>query len=194
MLGYISQIQKAFRIRGQSPFFRVSRYLSSWLFENDTDQEMFNRQREIKCLSQLLKSKPEFSIITGPVDSGKTRLIEHILHELPNKTMQSLPICPINLRKGNYYTVQSLVDSLSMDLGSWLYKIKKYLSESDGEVSAGGGSISLKLQRKIAPSDSLNYLLKEVAQGLPARTLLRGKQRPILFIDEANRLRTLLSS
>ena len=27
---------------------------------------------------------------------------------------------------------------------------------------------------------------------LPTRTLLRGKQNPILFVDEANRLRTLL--
>ena len=153
---------------------------------------MFNRQREIRCLSEVLKNKPEFSIITGPVDSGKTRLVEYLLH---NKTKRNVPICPINLRKGNYYRVQSLVDSLSLDMGSWLYRIKKALSESGKEVSASAAelaSVSLKLQRKVTPSDSLNYLLKEVANGLPARTLLRGKQQPVLFIDEANRLRTLL--
>lgn len=182
MLRYISHIPRAY-----SSFIKFKSSV-----DVAVDLDMFNRNREIECLSRLLVDKPQFSILTGPVDSGKTRLVERLLQELPSKSTHPMPICSLNLRKGTFYTVRSLVESLSIDMGTWLHRVWKSM---DFEISAGQDeSVSLQLssRRNTSPTDSLNILLKQVANGLPSRTLLRGKQCPVLFVDEANRLRTVL--
>ena len=48
------------------------------------------------------------------------------------------------------------------------------------------------MRQDITPADSLNGLLQEVVDGLLSRTILWEKQYPVLYIDEANRLKTLL--
>jgi len=179
--------------------FPLNRFSSSSHFL-EVDEEMFNRKREIQCLSQVLMSRPQCSVITGPVDSGKTRLLEHLLVEVPNKMTHlrthPTPVCSINLRKGNFYAVQSLVDSLSIDMGLWLHKVTKWISGTKpSEVAAttidtGGryspsiiyattndelGSVRFRLEKSTTPSDSLNKLLRDVADRLPSRTFLRGK-------------------
>ena len=63
-------------------------------------------------------------------------------------------------------TLESLVDSLSSDMRTWVDKIKKSVSE-------------------VAVS---KVKMKE----LPSYTILWGKRLKIFFIDEANRLRSLL--
>lgn len=91
---------------------RKSRYAS-------VDQDMFNRSREVERLSQLLMSSPMLSIITGPVNSGKSKLLDHVLTRLSEKATRGIPVYSINLRQGTYNSVQSLVDSLSADMKTW---------------------------------------------------------------------------
>ena len=122
------------------------------------DEEMFNRQREIEFLSRILVDKPQFSIITGPVDSSKTRLIEKVLHEVsPNKMNNNVRgnVCVVNLRKGTYYTVASLCESFSSEMNSWLRRVWDYISldiqlkvKSEGSPSESEGSINISFSKK----------------------------------------------
>ena len=85
--------------------------------------------------------------------------------------------------------MELLVESLSSGMDWWIKKI------SNTEVSVSAVGIQLKLNPLGShrnPLDGLNQLLEGVADSLPSTTLLRGIQSPVLCIDEANRLRTLL--
>ena len=156
----------------RSPILRVSFFCLA------DDKEMFNRCKQIEFLSRVLVDKPQFSIVTGPIDSGKTRLIEKVLQEIPPKNNMNVPICPVNLRKGAYYTVASLVDSFSQEMSSWLDRVWSNTNvevcaegKSEASVKASsvggkvGGSVSISFGNKkiTSPTDPLNLLLKQVA-------------------------------
>ena len=149
------------------------------------DEDMFNRSREVELLSQLLMSSPKLSVVTGPVNSGKSRLMEHVIAHLPKKSDRHVPVHNSNLRQGTYNSVESLVDSLSSDMKTWLTSIK----EAIGDVSVS--AVRFHLTRG-PPLDRLNSLLRNIAKELPPYSILRGKHIPVFFIDEANRLRSLL--
>ena len=99
------------------------------------------------------------------------------------------PVYDINLRKGSFHSVESLVSSLRSGMYSWVLKITK---NAEISISAAGIKLQLKPLAIHNPIDDLNHLLEGVANLLPPTTLLRGSQLPVLYIDEANRLRTLL--
>ena len=85
--------------------------------------------------------------------------------------------------------MESLVESLSCGMDWWIKKI----SNTEVLVSAVGIQSKLNpLGSHRNPLDGLNQLLEGVADSLPSTTMLRGIQSPVLCIDEANRLRTLL--
>ena len=76
----------------------------------------------------------------GPVNSGKTRLMEKVLEDLPTKSNLPAPIYPINLQKRTFNSVEALVHSLSSNMGSWL----KQIVESVDEVSFKAAMINGK--------------------------------------------------
>ena len=166
------------------PFLRVHRPTSS-------RDDMFNRCREIETLRNILKSTPQLTIITGPVNSGKSLLLEKVTRELAGKIGRRTPVLPLNLRSGTFHSVQSLVNSLSLEMNTWLKEILRSI-----ESITLASSITLQLKDEILSNGSsiaqLDNLLKGVAKKLPPHTMLGRNQIPILFIDEANRLRTLL--
>ena len=89
----------------------------------DSDYDMFNRLKEMDTLYQVLTSSPKLSVITGPINSGKSKLVDHVATNLYKKTR--VPVHTINLRQGTFNTVESLVDSLSSDkMGTWLGAVK----------------------------------------------------------------------
>ena len=45
----------------------------------------------------------------GPVNSGKTLILEKAIERLPDHSSQPTPVYPINLRKGSFHFVESLV-------------------------------------------------------------------------------------
>ena len=67
-------------------------------------EEMFNRMREITRITEVLLSTPQLSIITGPVNSGKTLLLEKVFDQLPEKSIKPTPLYAFNLRKGRVET------------------------------------------------------------------------------------------
>lgn len=97
----------------------------------------------------------------------------------------------LNLHSGNFHSVKSLVHSVSADMDLWL----KHIVRSIDSISFSR-AITLNLTQKVGPScsliDELNQLLKNVTKELPPRSMIGRKQVPILFIDEANRLCSLL--
>ena len=136
------------------------------------DYDMFKRQREMEILSQVLMGLPKFSIITGPVDSGKTRLIEKPLQDVPRKSLHPMPVCAFNLRKGTYYTMGSLIiDSFLLDISSWLERVWEYMKSVGVKVEdVYGKSVLFQLssRKSTSPTDSLNNMLSmHTANGLP---------------------------
>ena len=149
---------------------------------------MFNRIREVDRVTHLLISSPKLTVVTGPVNSGKSKLIDYVIENLSKKTSQPVPIHTVNLRQGTYNSVQDLVDSLSSDkITTWVNKIK----ETVDEVAILTIKFHIRQDAR-TPLGQLNILLKRIADELPSYTLLKGKQQPVFFIDEANRLRSLL--
>ena len=108
--------------------FLLSRKLSIVL-PSIVDPDMFNRTREVERPSQLLISPPKLSVVTGPVNSGKSKLIDYVVSTLSQKTKRPFPVYSVNLQQGTYTSVQSLVDSLSSDVTNWLQKIQQSVDE-----------------------------------------------------------------
>ena len=151
-------------------------------------------RQEKRCLierriTEVLLSTPQLSTITGPVNSGKTLLLEKVFDQLPEKSTKPTPVYAINLRKGSFYSVQSLVLSLYSGMNSWM---KTIAQNAELSLNAAGLKLQFKPLSNHNPIDELNHLLEKVANLLPSITLLRGSQLPVLYIDEANRLRTIL--
>ena len=46
------------------------------------DSKIFNRADEIATFKRVLKSKPHFSLVTGPVHSGKSTLLMEVLDRI----------------------------------------------------------------------------------------------------------------
>ena len=153
------------------------RYLFRASYPLNTDDDMFNRRREMECLSNVLASTPQISVITGPVDSGKSRLVNRVIRDLP-KTQQPTPIHSMNLREDSFFSVEYLVNS---SLDSWL-----------SHFHANDYTSTLQMVKDESSAiDKLNNLLKYTVNNMSARLFKHGKQHPIFVIDQANRLKTL---
>ena len=125
----------------------------------------------------------QLSIVTGPVNSGKTLLLEKVFECLPGQSSRPTPVYPINLKKGSFHSVKSLILSLSDGMNSWLKKIMTSLTTTKVSVSAAGVEVKFTGHKGKNHIVDLNHLLQGVADSLPPTTLLRGTQSPILFID-----------
>ena len=159
------------------------------------DDTMFNRTREIAEITKVFLSKPQLSIITGPVNSGKTRFMNEVLSKLPSVTSCPTPILHINLRQGTYTSVRALEESFAAKVPSWMDKISKAAKT----VTLSAGPVEIKVEKATEKEKGVeegalkrfNKLLESVAGSMPERTHLKGIQMPMFVIDEANRLKTL---
>ena len=158
---------------------------SSRFLSFTVEGDMFNRTREMACLSDILLSTPQLSIITGPVNLGKTLLLENVFDQLPKMSTKPTPVYLINLRKGSFHSVYLLVSSLYGGMNSWVTKIIKNTT-AEVSISAAGVKLQLKPVTNRSAIDDLNQLLEGVANLLLSTTLLRGPQVPVLYIDEPN--------
>ena len=62
----------------------------------------------MKVLSNVLMSSPKLSIITGPVHSGKTTLMNRVIMDLSKKTQQPMQVQSLNLQEKSFDSVESL--------------------------------------------------------------------------------------
>ena len=82
-------------------------------------KEIFNREKETKCLTNLLVNKePQLSLITGPVNSGKSILMNHILDTLPERK-PSPKTLSLNMRTLPFLNVDSFIECMNTKLPKW---------------------------------------------------------------------------
>jgi AAA+ ATPase superfamily predicted ATPase len=158
------------------------------------DQDkFFNREREIKALTTMLKMEPQLSIISGPVNSGKTSLILKILKDISKDNKR--PVLHIDLRERSFDTVDSLAYSLNDEMASWLHRFNSVSKTLNLNASAYIFTLKTSFESKEKeklPIDRLNNLFESMSKQLPPHSWWSGTQSPILFIDEASRLNALL--
>ena len=68
-------------------------------------------------LSNVLVSSPKLSVIAGPVHSGKTKLVNRVIMDLPKRTQQLTRVKPYNLRQEPFLSLDSFSKCLEHD---WL--------------------------------------------------------------------------
>ena len=147
----------------------------------DSDYDMFNRLKEMDTLYQVLTSSPKLSVITGLINSGKSKLIDHVVTNLYKKIR--IPVHTINLKQGTFNTVESLVDSMSSDkMGSWLGAVKNAINI--GTVSFSAVKVhfthGVNSTPHRTPIERLHILMTKIAEELPPPS--SDKQRPVLFL------------
>ena len=140
---------------------------------------LFNREKELDFLLTLLRNKmPQLTLVTGPVNSGKSMLIRHVIQEL-SQDVKAPTILPLNMRVLPFMNVESFIRSFKAKLCNWYDCI---LTKS-----------SIQSKYFVAEWErshpDLAYLFEAMARELP-----RGSNIPvpILYIDEVNLLRDLV--
>jgi hypothetical protein len=155
--------------------------------------KFFNREREIKALTTMLKMMPQLSVISGPVNSGKTSLILKILRDISENNNR--PVLHIDLRERSFNTVDSFASSLDREMSSWVDRFGEVARRLKLDTSGYGFNLQASLADKksdLLPIDRLNNIFEAMSKQLPPHSWWSGTQSPILFIDEASRMRTLL--
>lgn len=152
------------------------------------DSGFFNRTKELGAFRHILGGSPSLTIVTGPRNSGKSALLVHLLSKLEE---EGRPVLHLNLRDTSFGDVQQFQSVLQEELKSWVEKISPTVTF---ELRLGPASLSIGGTEVVGsnPLNKLNDLFRKIDAHLPRHSVLTGKKRPILFIDEANRLKTLL--
>ena len=156
---------------------------------NEMEAKIFNRTHEIATLQSVLKVKSQFSLISGPVHSGKSTLMSEVLDRI-NNGKQHPSILRIDLRNHIFRDVQSFSSSMMQSLHSWSSTWFRLPVKGEIMIPDVGG-VSLKWAPKSQPEKDLNILYEKLSKAL---SMLRGYSipPPVLFIDEGNRLKCLL--
>ena len=159
----------------------------------DMDMPMgfFNRKEEIEALRNVLKSDTQLSVITGPVNSGKSLLLRKIIHDM-RKT--KVPVLYINLRNVSFNSVNSFITVMEEHLDSWLRQQFKAARKYRLNASAYGLNFRLeRIEGKDLPVlTKLDLLFQKISARLPPRNFWGKVQLPIFVIDEANELSALM--
>ena len=162
--------------------------------------KFFNREKEIKYLMNTHKKPPSVNLITGPVNSGKSWIMERMMEELCNECKteygEKPHIVDFNMRQLPFVDVDSFVAVFMQNLVSWYQDIAKKLPKVKAEAHALGVGVGVEIDpgwEKSPPQ--LVDLLKKILDGLPSWSVLRGSKIPIpiLYIDEVNLLRELVA-
>ena len=152
--------------------------------------EFFNRAREVNAVRGVLRKSPQLSVFTGPVNSGKTSLI---LKNLKEESDSGRAVLHLDLRDRSFRTVEGFVPALEEEFISWR---NRFFSVAKGiNLDLEGYGIKAEVSMKSSdskPIDRLDALFKKMSDQLPPGNIWRGWKTPILFIDEANKLKTLL--
>ena len=149
---------------------------------------LFNRSKELDNLCGTLKVKPTFSIVSAPVNSGKSTLLVEVMHQL-RKQSRTPSIVNLNLKSLTFRDVASFCSVIMKDLGSWLTASIPILK---GSVKAQGsydgfasGEIAIEGMTD-SSSESIMGFSKElniISKSLPEWSWLTGTDipRPILY-------------
>lgn len=158
----------------------------------------YNRTKEVDLLYGSLKDAPKFSVIGGPVHSGKSALMSEVLSRIESEKPRPA-VLRMNLRSMTFRDVESFSDTIASDLQSWYQRFIKTIGAVEGQVKVSDSlgnevSASASLGKPISAQNHMKSVYSSISRALPDWSWLRGKgiPPPILFIDEANRLEALL--
>ena len=85
------------------PQLIIRRFLSTKIVAPISESEFFNREREIAAFKKIFSNTPQLSIVSGPVNSGKTSLLLKIFQEISENEHQ--PILHLDLRERSFASV-----------------------------------------------------------------------------------------
>ena len=79
--------------------------------------EFFNREEEIKLLRDTLSGAPTLSLVTGPINSGKSWLMQRVIDDFKLGYKEERPaILPLNLRRMPFHDFNSFLNCFNAEL------------------------------------------------------------------------------
>ncbi|MEA1894100.1 MAG: ATP-binding protein [Euryarchaeota archaeon] len=147
----------------------------------------YDREQETKEILDTLRMKPrQITFIYGPINSGKTELITHLIEELP----EDYVVFYINLRTKLLASYDDFIESLfemEMETEGALNKRKETLAELVSSVTKVAGIPITKefidyVFKDNKPKNAFSYILK-----LFEEVVHSGKQ-PVLVLDELQKM------
>ncbi|MEA1894895.1 MAG: ATP-binding protein [Euryarchaeota archaeon] len=149
--------------------------------------EFHNREKEIKKIRSILYAEPSLiTFIYGPINSGKTTLISHLIEELP----ETYTPFYINLRTKFLSSYDEFIESLfemEMETEGTKRKRKETLAELVSSVTKVAGIPINKefldyVFKDNKPKNAFSYIIKLFEEVKSA-----GKQ-PVLILDELQKI------
>ncbi len=149
--------------------------------------EFHNREKELKAIQAILDVEPSLiTFIYGPINSGKTTLISHLIEELP----EEYTIFYINLRTKFLASYDEFIESLfemEMETEGALKNRKETLAELVSSVTKVAGIPINKdfldyVFKDNKPKNAFSYIIKLFEEVRAA-----GKQ-PVLILDELQKI------
>jgi len=151
------------------------------------DIEFHNRKNEIKEIRAILNNRPTLiTFIYGPINSGKTELINHVTSELPEEYV----VFYINLRTKFLASYDEFIESLfemEMETEATKRKRKETLAELVSSLTKVAGIPINKefldyVFKDNKPKNAFSYIIK-----LFEEVKATGKQ-PVLILDELQKI------
>ena len=149
--------------------------------------EFHDREKETKAIRAILDAEPSLiTFIYGPINSGKTTLISHLIEELPEEYV----VFYINLRTKFLSSYDDFIESLfemEMETEGALKKRKETLAELVSSVTKVAGIPINKefldyVFKDDKPKNAFSYIIKLFEEVRAA-----GKQ-PVLILDELQKI------
>ena len=153
--------------------------------------EFFNRRKEMDLLTTgITEGKPTFNIITGPVNSGKSKILNVLNKRLK---AQHIPVLNINLRSISFNSVDNLVSTLEKEGSTWMEEFKDAAKHFQLDAKGYSFHLTAGIRREMeSPIIRLNNLLHSFESKLPHYTFWYGARAPVVIVDEANELAALI--
>ncbi len=149
--------------------------------------EFHNRENELKAIQAILDAEPSLiTFIYGPINSGKTTLISHLIEELPEEYV----VFYINLRTKFLSSYDEFIESLfemEMETEGALKKRKETLAELVSSVTKVAGIPINKefldyVFKDNKPKNAFSYIIQ-----LFEEVRASGKH-PVLILDELQKI------
>lgn len=199
-------ILRAFRTR-----YRVSAsLLSSWLrffppkpveVQEQESRELlfFNRELEIRKLTNLFHGLPKFTLVLGPPSTGKTRLIDHVTRSVKADGTRNYHVLQMNLRGVEIENGQALwryVEDLSLDVSTF-DKAWRSFARAVSRIRISktlASNVEVEVGRSDSTIETAKNNLFHLIESIPVWDGLSASDRPfVLVVDEANALKNLAS-
>jgi len=160
--------------------------------------KFFNREREINEILRILNREPDdIYFIYGPINSGKTALINHIINNELKKSNKKYAVFYVNFREYDISSMDNFVEALfEIDENSREKTIKSYIESFTKSVN---DIINLYYGIKV-PEPILNKLFGEKEKGRLVFKFIRDLFmslnikgiKPVFILDELQMIKDIV--